>query len=278
MAVSTIPATAERGETYPGLLELPARRWIESSSLLSIVIGVTLTLVVVMLLFPYRGSVLGSFLLDRGLTQPLCLAIAFTVVDYCGRRLLASRRERRHVGRDWMPRGLVDLRPLDSDVQTMLVLLSQRRTVISNRLCRLLRCFQDSRSRQVTRELHQDDIALTQSDIEDSYLVTRTMIWVLPMLGFLGTVLGISTSIGGFTGLLANIDDLETVKASLTAVTGGLSTAFDTTLLGIVTAVLCMVLMSIAERGEHQLAGDIEASINDGFFPRLSGDATNPPA
>ncbi|NQV11625.1 MAG: MotA/TolQ/ExbB proton channel family protein [Cyanobacteria bacterium] len=278
MAASTIPATAERGGTYPGLLELPARRWIESSSLLSIVIGVTLTLVVVMVLYPYRSSVLGSFLLDRGLTQPLCLGIAFTVVDYCGRRLLASSRQRRHVGRDWMPRGIVDLSPLDSDVQTMLVLFSQRRTVISNRVCRLLRCFQDSRSRQATRELHQDDIALTQSEIEDSYLVTRTMIWVLPMLGFLGTVLGISTSIGGFTGLLANIDDLETVKASLTAVTGGLSTAFDTTLLGIVTAVLCMVLMSIAERGEHQLASDIEASINDGFFPRLSGDATNPPA
>jgi len=28
-----------------------------------------------------------------------------------------------------------------------------------------------------------------------------------------------------------------------------------------------MVLMSIAERGEHQLAGDIEASIN-GLFPQ----------
>lgn len=270
------PAAKAFEDLAPALLDLPPRRWIRSPALLSIVVGVILTMALVFIATPYRSSAVGAFLLERGVTQPITLAIAITVVDYCLRRLIVCRRERRQVGRDWVPRGLVDLRPADSDVRTMLILLGQRRSLIANRLCRLLRCFQDSRSRGATRELHQDDIALTQADIEDGYGVTRTMIWVLPMLGFLGTVLGISVSIGGFSGLLANVEDLEKVKSSLTAVTGGLSTAFDTTLLGIVTAVLCMVLMSISERSEYQLAGEIETALNDGFFPRLSRDETSP--
>ncbi len=101
------------------------------------------------------------------------------------------------------------------------------------------------------------------------------MIWALPMLGFLGTVLGISVSIGGFSGLLANVEDLDKVKSSLTQVTGGLSTAFDTTLLGIIAAIICMLLMSITEKAEQRLACDIEATINDELFPRLGNYETS---
>jgi biopolymer transport protein ExbB/TolQ len=256
------------------LLQLPPRRWIRSNSFTSILIGATATVVIAIILFPLRSSPLGAFFLGRGLTQPFTLAIAITVAHYCLLRLLRSGRERRLVGRDWIPYGMANLRPSDEDIQILLGLMDGRDTLIGNRLARLLMCFSDSGSRAIARELHQDDTALTQAEIEDSFLVTRTMIWVLPMLGFLGTVLGISVSIGGFSGLLADVTDLSKVKAGLTQVTGGLSTAFDTTLLGIICAVACMVLMSVAERSEYRLAGDLEATINDDLFPRLAQDET----
>lgn len=260
---------------YPkGLLELPRRRWIPTNSLLSIIVGVVFSLIVVTISIPFEKQAASAFVLERGITQPITLAIAFTVAHYCTRRYLMARREQRHVGRDWIPRGMVDLQPDDLDIDILLNLFGQRQTLIGNRLTRLLMCFRDSRSRENTRELHQDDVALTQADIETGFLVTRTMIWALPMLGFLGTVLGISVSIGGFSGLLANVEDLEKVKSSLTQVTGGLSTAFDTTLLGIIAAVVCMLMMSITEKAEQRLACDIEATINDGLFPRLGKDET----
>ncbi|WP_233133883.1 MotA/TolQ/ExbB proton channel family protein [Synechococcus sp. BO 8801] len=170
---------------------------------------------------------------------------------------------------------MINIQPSDVDIDILLGLFQQRQTLIGNRLTRLLMCFRDSRSRENTRELHQDDVALTQADIESGFLVTRTMIWALPMLGFLGTVLGISVSIGGFSGLLANVEDLDKVKSSLTQVTGGLSTAFDTTLLGIIAAIICMLLMSITEKAEQRLACDIEATINDELFPRLGNYETS---
>jgi biopolymer transport protein ExbB/TolQ len=256
------------------LLQLPPRRWIRSSTTQSIAIGIGITMLTVVLALPQRQSWLGEFLLNRGFTQPITLAIAITVLHYCVLRLRRSSKERKQVDRDWIPYGMVNLHPDDEDIQILIGLIGGRETLIANRLARLLVCFRDSGSRTVARELHQDDSALTQSEIEDSFLVTRTMIWVLPMLGFLGTVLGISISIGGFSGLLTDVTNLERVKSGLTQVTGGLSTAFDTTLLGIICALGCMVLMSIAERSEYRLAGDLEAGINDALFPRLAQDET----
>lgn len=254
------------------LLQLPSRRWIRSNSTRSILLGVGITLLLVVLLLPQRNSWLGGFFLDRGFTQPITVAIAITVLHYCVLRLLRSSKERKLVNRDWIPYGMINLHPADEDIQILIGLIGGRETLIANRLARLLVCFRDSGSRSITRELHQDDSSLTLSEIEDSFLVTRTMIWVLPMLGFLGTVLGISVSIGGFSGLLTDVTNLDRVKSGLTQVTGGLSTAFDTTLLGIICAVGCMVLMSIAERSEYRLAGDLEAGINDALFPRLAQD------
>lgn len=257
------------------LLQLPPRRWVRSSSLTSIVIGVAVALASAIALYPFRSSLPGAFLLGRGFTQPFTLAIAITVAHFCLMRLVRSTRERKIVGRDWIPRGMVNLRPDDEDIQILLGLITGRDTLVGNRLARVLMCFRDSDSRAIARELHEDDAALTQAEIEEGFLVTRTMIWVLPMLGFLGTVLGISVSIGGFSGLLADVKDLDKVKAGLTEVTGGLSTAFDTTLLGIVCAVGCMVLMSLAERSEYRLAADLEGSLNDTLFPRLAQDETD---
>ena len=230
------------------LLELPRRRWIPSNTILSVTVGIVLSMVAVLAASPFGNTGAAAFLLGRGIIQPITLAIALTVAFHCLNRWLYVRRELRDVNRDWIPRGMVNLQPEDPDIGILLGLFQQRQTLIGNRLTRLSMCFRDSRSRENTRELHQDDVALTQADIEGGFLVTKTMIWVLPMLGFLGTVLGISVSIGGFSGLLANVEDIEKVKTSLTQVTGGLSTAFDTTLLGIIAAVTCMVLMSITEK------------------------------
>lgn len=254
------------------VLRLPPRRWISANTITSIAVGVMSTLAIMLALLPLQSTLPGAFLLGRGVTQPFTLAIAITSAHFCLARLLRSTREQRFVGRDWIPRGMVALRPSDADIEILLNLIVGRDTLVGNRLARVLVCFRDSGSRAIARELHEDDSALTQAEIEESFLVTRTMIWVLPMLGFLGTVLGISASIGGFSGLLVDVTDLDKVKEGLTQVTGGLSTAFDTTLLGIVCAVGCMVLMSLAERSEYRLAGDLEASINDALFPRLAQD------
>lgn len=67
------------------------------------------------------------------------------------------------------------------------------------------------------------------------------VIWVLPMLGFIGTVWGITHSIGGLTGLVGGQGGgSENVEAVLS----GLRFAFNTTLLGLVGAVPLMLWLA----------------------------------
>lgn len=60
------PAPRELEDLAPALLDLPPRRWIRSPALLSIVVGVILTLALVFAATPYRSSAVGAFLLERG--------------------------------------------------------------------------------------------------------------------------------------------------------------------------------------------------------------------
>jgi hypothetical protein len=67
-------------------------------------------------------------------------------------------------------------------------------------------------------------------------------IWVLPLLGFIGTVIGISQAIGGLGQIFADQDRTE----ALTSVLGALEYAFDTTFAGLVLVLPVMALATLA--------------------------------
>ena len=73
------------------------------------------------------------------------------------------------------------------------------------------------------------------------FLPIQYVIWVLPMMGFIGTVWGISQSIGGLTGLVSG---QTSAGKDIELVLSGLQFAFDTTLLGLVGAVPLMLLLA----------------------------------
>ena len=52
-------------------------------------------------------------------------------------------------------------------------------------------------------------------------------------MGFIGTVIGVSTAIAGLAGSLENASDVSAIKGALNNVFAGLGTAFDTTLLAV---------------------------------------------
>jgi len=101
-----------------------------------------------------------------------------------------------------------DLRPLDSESRPAL-LLAQRRTVDLESLCRL--CCVFSRFRfpgRYPRASQDGTMALTQSEIEDSYLVTRTIdLGWLPMRVFSARAGHLHLD-RGFPQACCNIDDL----------------------------------------------------------------------
>jgi biopolymer transport protein ExbB/TolQ len=92
-----------------------------------------------------------------------------------------------------------------------------------------------------------DNDALT---LDNSYALVRFITWAIPILGFLGTVLGITKAIAGVTP--------EVLEKSLSSVTEGLSLAFDTTAVGLALTMLTMFLSFVTERVEQTVLNHVD--------------------
>jgi len=113
------------------------------------------------------------------------------------------------------------------------------------------------------------------SDAEDirlTYGIVKTFIWSLPVLGLIGTVIGIALAVGDFGQLLGgNVNDVAVIKTSLIRVTAGLSYAFTTTLLGLLGALFLTLFSSIMQTSEEKLNKRSESTIVDHFLPLIQG-------
>lgn len=96
--------------------------------------------------------------------------------------------------------------------------------------------------------------------ISSSYSLLSGFIWAVPVLGFIGTVVGLSGAIGGFGRTLqSGSADMDALKKSLQVVTGNLATAFETTLVALVAALVLQLLSTWMQTRE----GEFLDSCND---------------
>lgn len=108
-----------------------------------------------------------------------------------------------------------------------------------------------------------DDLLKYQADsdaenMESSFGLIKFFIALIPILGFLGTVFGISQAVNGFKDVIAEAAELEGIRDALKGVTVGLAVAFDTTIVALVMSALLMLGLTIVQRAEEQLLGRIE--------------------
>ena len=92
-----------------------------------------------------------------------------------------------------------------------------------------------------------------ENQVASSYTLLNGMVWAIPVLGFIGTVQGLSMAIGGFTKTLQAAGELSQIRASLQGVTSGLSTAFETTLIALIYALVLQLWITIQQRREMSL-------------------------
>jgi hypothetical protein len=115
---------------------------------------------------------------------------------------------------------------------------------------------------------------LDANAVESSYTMIRVFIWAIPILGFIGTVLGISRAVGGFSEALAEAAETSMMTEALGAVTTNLAFAFDTTLVALVMSVLVMIPASSMQKSEEDLLGSVDAYCNQALLPRLLDEAS----
>ena len=221
------------------------------------------------ILFPFKKSYLGILLFERGWTQYAVIALAAWVLAIVILKYIALREEHRALSKIW----IADHIPLDKPDSQEVIYFQERLSkdphLVAVRCGRILKAYMKSCDRTVANEFALDDSSFYLSSSETSYSFPRILIWAIPLLGFIGTVVGISQAVNGFSDFLKEAGDIEKIKEGIGLVTNGLAVAFDTTLLALFFSILVMIPLVLIERYESRLLLGIDIFINDKLLPRL---------
>lgn len=238
----------------------------------SLIIGIALTVGFLALLFPLIDTGLGAIFLKRGWVN-----YAETFLFIWGMTILVMKwKQNQHQARA----TLLELFPkrlgheihrdnvgdfIDNIYKTPLTL---RDSLIVNRIRKSLELFEVR-----TDNGEVASFLSTQSDIDanrsnGSYSLLKVFLWAIPILGFIGTVMGLSAAVGSLS--MGDNADPEALKASINSLTGGLGVAFDTTLLGLILSMLMSFPMAAVQKKEDETLTLIDAFCTEKLLPKLN--------
>lgn len=231
-------------------------RFTRVNSLLTGLIGLVLTALFYAVLIPVPPNRFSDMFTQRGFTPYVMVLILFwslTILFFKWRKL---RHQRRALDLQFLP-GSRDFVLSPSTVDEVLegLLASSddpRQFVLLNRIQVAL-----SNLRNLGRVTDVDEILRSQAEwdqsgMETSYSLVRGFVWAAPVLGFIGTVMGLSVAIGGFGEVLNRASETSEIAGSLKVVTGGLATAFETTLVALIIALGLQMLVTFLHKAEEE--------------------------
>lgn len=249
---------------HPLTSPVTLRGWTRGLPVFSAIVGPTLTLGAAYLLVPpdHRAA---ELLLGRGLTQPLTLILFFWGLGHILRRWLVQQGERRALDacsrllrqpptREDVPRYIEALRPLGDSLSG---------PVLSG----VLSYFRSQRpTRDEVLEVAGKAVDRAYDRVESDYAALVAVLWLIPLCGFLGTVIGMAEAIGTFDMVITQMGD---EMSALIPAVAGLAKAFDTTLLALALVVPLKLLEVGVQGRDRRLLDDIDDHLGSGLVHGL---------
>ena len=150
------------------------------------------------------------------------------------------------------------------DQPKQFILLNRIERALSN----LRRLKQVSEVSSVLRGQAEDD----ENAVASSFTLLQGLVWAMPVLGFIGTVQGLSSAVGGFGKVLQTAGDLTSIKGALTNVSSGLATAFETTLVALVASLIVQLCITLRQRQELGLLDECSEYCQGNVISKLMDD------
>ena len=212
--------------------------------------------------YPLADSYFGQLFGARGWVPYVVSYLSLWCGVLLGAKYLRLRRKLKALDFDLLPRRVSDeITP--ENVPNFIDYLSRLPGRFSDdflfqRIRRALDHFEARANVGETVEQLRLDGDRDEGIVESSYTMLRVFIWAIPILGFIGTVLGIGASVSGFSGAVASASNLDVMKDSIGMVTAGLGIAFDTTLLALVMSIFIMVPTSSLQKTEEDYLAQVD--------------------
>jgi biopolymer transport protein ExbB/TolQ len=231
-------------------------RFTQINTLLSFLLAVALTGIAYGILLLIPDVAISQKLIGQGaIPYSIVFFTAWSVV-ILGIKRMKLRLQRRCLAMDIAPEGDAGfvLSPTTVELVTnrMFLLVDKpEQFLLFNRISTAL-----SNLKNIGRVSDVDEILRSEAETDEaamdaSYVLLSGLIWAIPILGFIGTVLGLSIAIGRFGSVIGASGDTSQILPALQEVTGGLGLAFDTTLEALVAA-LAIQMMTIFIRKSEQ--------------------------
>ena len=252
-------------------IELEQRLKTSGVSLLGGIISIAIT----SLIFDHPESAAGAFLLDRhteNFPYPFTIQNVMWIMFWvgCGElwvRFNQARLEMEQMSKRYLPEDdevMLRARDLGSFYQKVRPMAAERTFFLQRLIMRCILQFQGSHSVNQANSLLNSSLELFQHELELKYAMLRYLVWLIPTLGFIGTVVGIAFALD----YAANVDDPQD-PTLLAEITGRLGVAFYTTLLALLQSALLVFALHIAQSREEMALNQSGQYCLDNLINRL---------
>jgi biopolymer transport protein ExbB/TolQ len=221
------------------------------------IVAVAVTLCVIGILLLFQDSFFSQMILVRGMYVPYAILFftswSFVILFVKWRKLAFQRKSLRYLVVPQDADFVLSSTTVEDVLKNIYVTVDDPKYfTLFNRIVVSL-----TNLRNLGRVTDVDDILRSQAEhdesvMETSYAMLRSFVWAIPVLGFIGTVLGLSQAIGGFGAVLESGQDMSAIKSELKVVTGGLATAFETTLQALVAALMIQLTLAFLKKSEEE--------------------------
>lgn len=223
-----------------------------------------------------EGMPLHAFMHQRGPTQVFCMVMGGMLLSFLiSKWRLLQREKKAFLAFDLAIPQLIR----NGDLDALATQAERSASLVGKRLLRLLDVWRSTGSSFQLERAADGDVELYELSSQSSYSLPKVLMWAIPLLGFIGTVIGMSQAVGSFDAVLSNADNVDGLKNGLTKVTSGLGTAFDTTYLALVISVVFAFPLNACERLEDRLLSQIDGDVREAVMALSpTGDAEIPEA
>ena len=195
-----------------------------------------------------------AFLLDRNSTvfdypftiQNLMWLIFFGALGEVGARHRRARVEALQLDKALLPEDdgtMLRLRDLGA-IRTRV--RGQEDFFLQRLVARCVLQFQSSQSTDRANALLNSSLDLMQHEVDSKYSLLRYLVWVIPTIGFIGTVVGIAAALNE-AGAANDFQD----PALLGELTRSLGVAFYTTMLALVQSAVLVLAQNVTQAREE---------------------------
>jgi len=230
---------------------------LQDGRILTALVAAALGVVVIVVLDFTLSEGWAKALLDKGNTYPFSVQngmwISFAVgLGELLRRARSANAEMNQLTLQYLPedpRVVLQAADLGSIYRKLRTREEYKNCFLPRLIDRCVLQFQASHSTDQSASLMNTSMEMYLHEVDLQYNMLRYICWVIPSLGFIGTVVGIGKALE-YAGHPENVDKPDL----LTTVTGMLAVSFNGTFLALVMASILVLLQNfIQSREEHAL-------------------------